>query len=97
MDFSPRGRALREPVGGYLDAIVCDPPYGVRAGARKSGSRRAVVRKVPEAHLKDHIPQTQPYSAQDVMGDLLDHLLHSHSARFTAKTKRHRPSRNYPR
>jgi len=72
MDFSPRGRALREPAGGYLDAIVCDPPYGVRAGARKSGSRRAVVKKVEEAHLKDHIPMTQPYSAQDVMGDLLD-------------------------
>ncbi|OQR83483.1 tRNA guanosine-2'-O-methyltransferase [Achlya hypogyna] len=24
---------------GYFDAVVCDPPYGIRAGARKSGRR----------------------------------------------------------
>ncbi len=33
------------------DAIVCDPPYGIRAGARRTGSRREVVKPVPE-HLR---------------------------------------------
>lgn len=53
------------------DAIVCDPPYGIRAGARRSGSRREQVRPVP-AHLRaDHIPQTRPYPMRDVLDDLL--------------------------
>ena len=25
------------PFAGYFDAIVCDPPYGIRAGAKKTG------------------------------------------------------------
>ncbi len=44
------------------DAIVCDPPYGIRAGARRTGSRRAEVKPVPEHLRADHIPQTRPYA-----------------------------------
>jgi len=54
------------------DAIVCDPPYGIRAGARKSGSRREDVRPVLDRHRHDHIAQTRPYPVSDVMADLLD-------------------------
>jgi|EP00624_Nannochloropsis_granulata_P000493 tRNA (guanine10-N2)-methyltransferase len=53
------------------DAIVCDPPYGIRAGARQSGSRREVVAPVPEHMRADHIPQTKPYATKAVMNDLL--------------------------
>lgn len=54
------------------DAIVTDPPYGIRAGARKSGSRRDQPRVIPEEHRHDHIAQTQIYNVSDVMADLLD-------------------------
>jgi len=55
------------------DAIICDPPYGIRAGARKSGSRReGAVKPVQEEHRWDHIAQTKPYIVSDVMADLLD-------------------------
>ena len=40
-----------------LDAVVCDPPYGVRAGGRKSQS-------IPERQIRDrekHISATAPY------------------------------------
>ena len=41
-----------------LDAIVCDPPYGVRAGGRKSqGNPERVVRDVAT-----HRPCTVAYS-----------------------------------
>jgi tRNA (guanine10-N2)-methyltransferase len=50
---------------------LTDPPYGIRAGARKSGSKKEVVKDVPPEHLHNHIPATQPYEAADVMGDLL--------------------------
>lgn len=54
------------------DAIVCDPPYGIRAGARRTGSRLATPKPVLEEHRHDHIAQTKPYAVSDVMADLLD-------------------------
>jgi tRNA (guanine10-N2)-methyltransferase len=51
-------RALSEPM---YDAVCCDPPYGIRAGARRSGSKREEVKPVPEHLRADHIPQTRPY------------------------------------
>jgi tRNA (guanine10-N2)-methyltransferase len=56
----------------YFDAIVCDPPYGIRAGARKTGSRLEDPRPILEEHRHDHIAQTQPYPVSEVMEDLLD-------------------------
>eukprot|EP00978_Attheya_sp_CCMP212_P048431 scaffold519619_cov71-Attheya_sp.AAC.1 len=54
------------------DSIICDPPYGIRAGARQSGSKLASPRPVLEEHRHDHIAQTRPYSVSDVMADLMD-------------------------
>ena len=45
---------------------------GIRAGARKSGSRLEQVRPVLDEHRHDHIAQTKPYDVGDVMADLLD-------------------------
>lgn len=42
-------------------AIVCDPPYGIRAGARRTGSRRAVVKEITPEQRATHIPMTRPY------------------------------------
>lgn len=55
------------------DAIVCDPPYGIRAGARQTGTKRkGPIRPIPEQTRHDHIAQTKPYKASDVIKDLLD-------------------------
>jgi tRNA (guanine10-N2)-methyltransferase len=70
----------------FLDAIVCDPPYGIRAGAKKVGLRAHTIAKhermgtehVPiHSNANDpdwltHTPQTIPYSVCDVLSDLLD-------------------------
>ena len=58
--------------GPLYDAILTDPPYGIRAGARKSGSRKDNPRPVKEEERHDHIAQTMPYCVSDVMADLLD-------------------------
>jgi tRNA (guanine10-N2)-methyltransferase len=56
-----------------FDAIVTDPPYGIRAGARKSGSRKGgEVRPISDEHRFDHVAQTRPYAVSDVMSDLLN-------------------------
>ena len=76
-DNSRRGCVLRDDSAPLLDAIVCDPPYGVRAGARRCGSGRVAktgkaVRAVPEEFVNKHVPMTQKYETEDVMLDLLD-------------------------
>lgn len=56
-----------------FDAIVTDPPYGIRAGARKSGSRKGgEVRPISDEHRYDHVAQTRPYAVSNVMSDLLN-------------------------
>jgi hypothetical protein len=48
--------------------------YGIRAGAKRTGSRRAAADVTPvAAHQRaDHVPQTRPYAVADVLVDLLD-------------------------
>ncbi|KAJ4953716.1 hypothetical protein NE237_030548 [Protea cynaroides] len=60
-----------------FDAIICDPPYGVRAGGRKSGGRKLLKGAVdpytvPEEKRTDHIPSTAAYSLVECIHDLLD-------------------------
>ncbi|KAJ2641362.1 hypothetical protein GGF44_002158, partial [Coemansia sp. RSA 1694] len=63
-----------------FDAIVTDPPYGVRAGAKRLGRKNGTD---PEISLKkmedgvenfrrsDYLPPTIPYEMSDVIADLL--------------------------
>ncbi|XP_015875206.2 uncharacterized protein LOC107412023 [Ziziphus jujuba] len=60
-----------------FDAIICDPPYGVRAGGRKSGGRKLLKGAVspytvPDDKRTDHIPSTAPYCLAECVHDLLD-------------------------
>lgn len=75
--------ALR-PAVPFFDAIVTDPPYGVRAGARKSGLKPPATQQqgdggasspvvvVDSPSGNPHFPATQPYDGEEVMIDLLD-------------------------
>ncbi|XP_022973875.1 tRNA (guanine(10)-N2)-methyltransferase homolog [Cucurbita maxima] len=60
-----------------FDAIICDPPYGVRAGGRKSGGRKLLKGTVapytvPDDKRTDHIPSTAAYSLVECVHDLLN-------------------------
>ena len=50
-----------------VDAIVCDPPYGVRAGGRKS-----VPKDVAVTDRETHVPSTDCYALGECLRDLLD-------------------------
>lgn len=58
---------FRDNLEEVLDAVVGDPPYGVRAGARKSAPREVVIHD-----RSTHIPRTEPYTLGEVLRDLLD-------------------------
>eukprot|EP01114_Cavostelium_apophysatum_P019966 TRINITY_DN6577_c0_g1_i1.p1 TRINITY_DN6577_c0_g1~~TRINITY_DN6577_c0_g1_i1.p1 ORF type:complete len:478 (-),score=111.26 TRINITY_DN6577_c0_g1_i1:13-1446(-) len=60
-----------------FDAIVADPPYGIRAGARKVGKKKKSIEKAMKANnpgyaKEGHIPQCVGYEVEDVLSDLLD-------------------------
>ncbi|KAI9495073.1 S-adenosyl-L-methionine-dependent methyltransferase [Zychaea mexicana] len=64
----------------WLDAIVTDPPYGVRAGAkrlgRKEDSKKTLQMRtyegVPMHTREDYYPPTKPYEMSEVLADLLN-------------------------
>lgn len=67
----------RPGLSEVFDAIICDPPYGVRAGGRKSGGRKLLKGvvgpyTVPEEKRTNHIPSTGAYSLAECVHDLLD-------------------------
>ena len=56
-----------------FDAIICDPPYGIRAGAKKLGVKEGTVVRVPPPEFtKVHIPQTVAIGMDEVLEDLFD-------------------------
>ena len=63
----------------FLDAILCDPPYGVREGLKVLGSTKdylqqeVILRDGTLAHLKeDYIPPRKAYSFLMMLDDILD-------------------------
>lgn len=61
---------------GYLDGIVCDPPYGIREGLKVLGPRQALLeveRKSHEDQYKEpgYIPPKRPYSFTALLDDIL--------------------------
>lgn len=70
MDIHNFGRHCNISSDGLFDVIVTDPPYGIRAGARKSGRKKCDY-IIPPERRDDHIPSTQNYPVEEVMLDLL--------------------------
>ncbi|KAF2486768.1 hypothetical protein BDY17DRAFT_315422 [Neohortaea acidophila] len=71
-------RAAGRGGGRLLDAIICDPPYGVREGLKVLGSTRAALQEVvylsdgTPAHLsQSYVPPKKPYSFVRMLDDVL--------------------------
>lgn len=67
------GDAAAAPWNGHhhFDAIVTDPPYGIREPTAKVGSKKEAP-DVPEEYQGNHIPQKVEYDLGDIFLDLLD-------------------------
>ncbi|EAU91719.1 RNA methylase [Coprinopsis cinerea okayama7 len=67
--------------GGIFDAIITDPPYGVRAGAKRLGRKRELSerqkelcklhRENPRPDDAPYIPPTKPYELSHLVEDLV--------------------------
>ncbi|KAK9831589.1 hypothetical protein WJX74_001554 [Apatococcus lobatus] len=62
------GLPFRSNLHNIFGAIVCDPPYGVRAGGTKLEAKPRTNHLDPV----DHIPSTAPYALSECLWDLLD-------------------------
>jgi tRNA (guanine10-N2)-methyltransferase len=61
---------------GYLDGIVCDPPYGIREGLKVLGSRQELLESERQSHedqykAPGYIPPKRPYSFTALLDDIL--------------------------
>ncbi|XP_019807385.1 tRNA (guanine(10)-N(2))-methyltransferase homolog isoform X2 [Sagmatias obliquidens] len=57
--------------GTYFDAIITDPPYGIRESTRRTGSQKEIpkgIEKCPESH----VPVSLSYHLSDMFFDLLN-------------------------
>ncbi len=54
-----------------FDAIVTDPPYGIREPAAKVGSNKDEVEAIPQEYQGTHIPSKVDYGLGDIFIDLL--------------------------
>lgn len=64
----------------FLDAVICDPPYGVREGLKVLGHKdptknggEPVMRDGVLRHTQpDYVPPKKPYSFEAMLADILD-------------------------
>ncbi|XP_049756307.1 tRNA (guanine(10)-N2)-methyltransferase homolog isoform X4 [Elephas maximus indicus] len=57
--------------GTYFDAVITDPPYGIREATRRTGSQKEIpkgIDKCPESH----VPVSLSYHLSDMFFDLLN-------------------------
>uniref|UniRef100_T1IPG6 tRNA (guanine(10)-N(2))-methyltransferase TRMT11 n=1 Tax=Strigamia maritima TaxID=126957 RepID=T1IPG6_STRMM len=54
-----------------FDAIITDPPYGIREATEKIGTLKLEC-KIKEEHIANHIPSKVSYSLDHLFRDLLD-------------------------
>mmetsp|Transcript_24229 Transcript_24229/g.67365 ORF Transcript_24229/g.67365 Transcript_24229/m.67365 type:complete len:471 (+) Transcript_24229:348-1760(+) len=59
---------FRKDFTEWIDAIVCDPPYGVRESARKSEYKETKI----DDRKDNYIPSTQPYFLGECLYDLVE-------------------------
>uniref|UniRef100_A0A1A8QZ50 tRNA (guanine(10)-N(2))-methyltransferase TRMT11 n=1 Tax=Nothobranchius rachovii TaxID=451742 RepID=A0A1A8QZ50_9TELE len=55
-----------------FDAIITDPPYGIRESTRKTGSHKDITKAPDGSYADSHVPVSQAYNLSDIFADLLN-------------------------
>ncbi|XP_072316802.1 tRNA (guanine(10)-N2)-methyltransferase homolog [Eucyclogobius newberryi] len=58
-----------------FDAIITDPPYGIRESTRRTGSHKD-VKPCDGIYVESHVPVSQAYHLSDIFKDLLNFSAH---------------------
>ncbi|KAL4657507.1 hypothetical protein GN956_G4280 [Arapaima gigas] len=57
--------------GPLFDAIITDPPYGIRESTRRTGSQKEINKPPEDFCGESHIPVSMVYQLSDIFTDLL--------------------------
>ncbi|XP_036395260.1 tRNA (guanine(10)-N2)-methyltransferase homolog isoform X2 [Megalops cyprinoides] len=57
--------------GKLFDAIVTDPPYGIRESTRRTGSQKEIIKPPEDFCGESHVPVSMAYHLSDIFSDLL--------------------------
>nr|XP_020452567.1 tRNA (guanine(10)-N2)-methyltransferase homolog [Monopterus albus] len=55
-----------------FDAIITDPPYGIRESTRRTGSHKDITKPPEGIYVESHVPVSQVYHLSDIFTDLLN-------------------------
>ncbi|XP_006626081.1 tRNA (guanine(10)-N2)-methyltransferase homolog isoform X1 [Lepisosteus oculatus] len=58
--------------GSLFDAIITDPPYGIRESTRKTGSQKEMIKPPEDFNGESHVPVSMAYHLSDIFTDLLN-------------------------
>uniref|UniRef100_A0A8D3A0C1 tRNA (guanine(10)-N(2))-methyltransferase TRMT11 n=1 Tax=Scophthalmus maximus TaxID=52904 RepID=A0A8D3A0C1_SCOMX len=59
-----------------FDAIITDPPYGIRESTRRTGSHKDITKPADGIYGESHVPVSQAYNLSDIFTDLLNFSAH---------------------
>ncbi|KAA0703558.1 tRNA (guanine(10)-N2)-methyltransferase -like protein [Triplophysa tibetana] len=59
-----------------FDAIVTDPPYGIRESTRRTGSNKDIIRPPDDFAGESYVPVSMAYHLSDIFADLLNFSAH---------------------
>uniref|UniRef100_A0A8C2C2E3 tRNA (guanine(10)-N(2))-methyltransferase n=1 Tax=Cyprinus carpio TaxID=7962 RepID=A0A8C2C2E3_CYPCA len=59
-----------------FDAIVTDPPYGIRESTRRTGSHKDIIKPPEDFSGESHVPVSMAYHLSDIFADLLNFAAH---------------------
>ncbi|XP_012692919.1 tRNA (guanine(10)-N2)-methyltransferase homolog [Clupea harengus] len=62
--------------GSLFDAVITDPPYGIRESTRRTGSHKDIIRPPEDYYGESHVPVTLEYRLSDIFTDLLNFAAH---------------------
>ena len=63
-------RFVRRAPAGLFDAILTDPPYGIREKPAEVADERMLSRRLPAEQRANHVPQTALASIEQILADL---------------------------
>ncbi|KAM9806834.1 tRNA (guanine(10)-N(2))-methyltransferase TRMT11 isoform 1-T1 [Syngnathus typhle] len=59
-----------------FDAIITDPPYGIRESTRRTGSQRESAKAAECVYAESHVPVSQSYHMSQILADMLNFSAH---------------------
>lgn len=59
-----------------FDAVITDPPYGIRESTRRTGSHKDNTKPPDGIYGESHVPVSQAYHLSDIFTDLLNFAAH---------------------